>query len=281
MIRGNVDNVTETSIAGWVYADTASVRDRMVLAFVGDQCVGAGRVEHFRQDLADAGLTDGVLGFDFPILLAAADDRPRVTVRLEGSDAVLLQPGSCVASRDDAGRAGSTVQHAPRSLSSLQWMRMRGWLHQSEYDFLKYIDQLGVYERTLRHPKWVGDVNEPVNLDPAAVALELLQLYHLDDVALETQRIDSVHDLPAFAQRRPANTGFQAVVALWSAERTRIGVVEGSHRQAGAPGTAAPGAAIDYHLGPDHLLVVDPRCTVMSRGVAPAGGIAVFTADAR
>jgi hypothetical protein len=158
---------------------------------------------------------------------------------------------------------------------------MRGWLQQSEYDFLKYIDQLGVYERTLRHPNWVGGVNEPVTLDPAVVALELLQLYHLDDVVLETQRVDSVHDVPTFAQRRSAIGGLQAVVALWSSERTRIGVVEGSHRQAGASGTAAPGAAIDYHLGPDHLLVVDPRCTVIPRGVAPAGGIAVFTADAR
>lgn len=281
MIRGNIEQVTSTSISGWLYADVASVRDRTVLAFLDDRCVGAGRVEHFRQDLADAGLADGILGFHFPIVLPAAADAPRVTVRLEESDAVLVQRHSRVVGADE-GQVQSQPAGPRRSLSSLHWMRVQGWLDQSQYDFLKYIDQLGVYERSLRQPKRAGEVSEQANLDPEATALGLFELYYMDEVSLQQHKIESVNDLLSLAQQSAALGGFEPLVALWSEERVRIAVTEGSHRQAaGQSESGAAEAGIEYYIGPDHLLLLNPRCAFAPNSAAPAGGITVLVAAAR
>ena len=270
MIRGTIEQATGQAVSGWLYADMASVRDRLVLAFVGDRCVGAGRVEHFRQDLADAGLADGVLGFHFPVELPEGADTAQVVVRLEDSDAVLLQGRSRVAAAD-AAVAGRGAQP---SLSALQWMRAQGWLEQSQYDFLRALDQLGVYERSLVLPRRGGKPAERVVLDPAAAALDLFRLYHFDEVTPRQHTLRSLEELPDLAREGARQDGFEPVLALWSGKPARLIVVEGSHRQ---PAAGAAAAGTEYGIGPDGLLFLNPRCACTPRGAPPAEGFTVFS----
>ncbi len=273
MIRGSLETVTENSVSGWLYADAVTVRDRTVLAFVDGHCIGSGRIEKFRKDLADAGLEDGVLGFQFPIVLPEPTDMSRVTVRFEGSDVVLLQDESRVVS------AGQTVTAAPkrtrRSYSSIQWMRSQGWLDQSEYDFLKYTEQLGIYERSLQQPKRARGGDERVILDPAEAASKLLCLYYMDEVEVTHTTVAAVDCLAEVAARSPELHGCEAILALWSPTRVSLSVAEGSHRL--RPEEFAASNVADYHLGPDKLLILNSKCRIVASGKASSDGLVVFS----
>ncbi len=96
MIRGAIEAAQERLVSGWIYAGAFTVRDHLVLAFSGPRCVGSGRVEIFRGDLADAGLGDGYCGFHFPIELLPGEHPASVVIRLADSDAALIQAGSRV-----------------------------------------------------------------------------------------------------------------------------------------------------------------------------------------
>src|SRR5438067_13797821 len=94
MLRGAIDLTTPDMIGGWIYSEAFGVRGLPVLAFLDDICVGAGKVTEFRRDLAEAGLGDGYLGFKFHISVSSPEDVRRVVVKLESSDALLVQQGS-------------------------------------------------------------------------------------------------------------------------------------------------------------------------------------------
>ena len=96
MIRGAIEVATPVLVSGWIYSKTGSLRDHLVLAFVDGRCVGTGKVEIFRKDLADAKLGDGYCGFHFPIMLQNGEDPGSVVLRLQDSDAALLQTRSRV-----------------------------------------------------------------------------------------------------------------------------------------------------------------------------------------
>src|ERR1051325_1902938 len=280
MLRGAIDLTTPDMIGGWISSEALVVRSLPVLAFLDDACVGAGKITEFRRDLADAGLGDGYLGFKFRISVNSPEDVRRVVVKLDGSDAVLVQQGSRIV---DADATASVRQHrlpATRRLNCLRWMRERDWLNQAEYDFLTLIDQAGVYDRMLGGAK----AGRPSNAlaAPAAVAGDLLSLYHMEHVEVQEQHIEAVSDLPGFlaAQEPPGGTDF--VVALWSEGNARIGVGEGSHLARPA-GTDAPTADtadfVSYRLSPDRLLFLNSRCRTEARSLAPQQGIQVFYAQ--
>jgi hypothetical protein len=102
MLRGSLEFVSPAIVSGWIYSPVAEVRNHLVLAFVDQTCVGQGRVEFFRQDLASAGLGDGFLGFHFPVTLEHPRDALRIVVRLDGSDFSLIYKDSMVAPRQGA-----------------------------------------------------------------------------------------------------------------------------------------------------------------------------------
>ncbi len=96
MIRGAIEIAQDQLVAGWIYCGAFPLRNQLVLAFVGRRCVGSGRVEIFRRDLADAGLGDGYCGFHFPVALERDEHPGSVVVRLADSDLALIQPDSRV-----------------------------------------------------------------------------------------------------------------------------------------------------------------------------------------
>ncbi len=96
MIKGAIEVATPALVSGWIYCKAASLRDQLVLAFVDGRCVGSGRVEIYRKDLAEAKLGDGYGGFHFPIALVEGEQPAAVVIRLQDSDACLLQANSRV-----------------------------------------------------------------------------------------------------------------------------------------------------------------------------------------
>jgi len=277
MVRGAIENVTRNRVFGWLWSPDASVRGRTVLAFLDDVCIGSGKVDGFRQDLKDAGLGDGYAGFNFNLTFPNAGDAPRVTVKLDGSDAMLVQRTSRIVPPGGAA-GGPAAGRLEPSLSSLQWMRGRGWLSQSDFDFLRFFRQFGVYERSLVVPKERGGdgmQGAPVLLDPAETAEALLGLTRFDESVMTREKVSTVRDLRRMADQVGKANGPGAVIALWSSTKRRLPVVEGSHTsQAETPEEKPVGT--EYGLGPDRLLFLDTRIVLGTEASMPASGVEVF-----
>ncbi|WP_270936748.1 hypothetical protein [Falsiroseomonas oryzae] len=276
MIRGAIENVTRNRVYGWIWSPDATVKGRTILAFLDDVCIGAGKVEEFRQDLKDAGLGDGQAGFNFDLTYPNPADAPRVILKLEGSDVVLIQKRARIMP-PGAGASPARAARQQPSLSSLQWMRARGWLSQSDYDFLRFFRQLGVYERSLVVPQERPERGDPQLLDPIETARTLLLLHRMEEAEVRREALGAPRDWRRLAEQQEAAAGPGAMFAMWSRNRARIPVVEGSHVQGSlvAP-DAEPPAGVDYAVGPDRLLFLDGRCVLGPTAAFPQGGVEVF-----
>ena len=277
MIRGAIEVAQKTRVAGWLYSATDPLRDKTVLAFVGARCVGAGKVDRFRQDLLDAKLGDGYCGYDFPVRLADGESAGAVIVRLQFSDMALIQTASRVSGLDDQAIEAAELGAIPPA--SVSWMMDRGMLDQPEYDFMRCVQTAGAYERGLRAGKrGAGPDGGPARLDPETTARDMLALLLLSDARVIRTALGAISELvanPAVLRRAGA-----PVAALWSAERGCILLEERSHlagRAADGPvGEPQPGS-IEYSFGPDRLLFVHRDCRFAAHGPAPASGITLFT----
>lgn len=281
MIRGAIEVAQHNRIAGWVYSSADTVRDKLILAFVGPRCVGSGKVERFRKDLLDAKLGDGYCGFEFAIKLNDGERLGAVVVRLQSSDAALIQRDSVLTGPNDDGDADAAPDMGAISPASVAWMQDRGWLEQQEYDFLKAVQNMGAYERGLRAPRRAG--SDSTTAKPETVVADLLAVYCLGEVDVRQTKIASISDLAADGS--PLHGPGASVVALWSPERGRISLDERSHAGAAAGRgqvmAKAPPGGIEYSFGPDRLLFLHRLCTFAPVGTAPASGIVVFSATPR
>jgi hypothetical protein len=254
----------------------------LILAFVGDRCVGAGKVDRFRKDLFDAQLGDGHCGFDFAIKLNDDEPTAAVTVKLQNCDAALIQPEARLVGLDGVETGLPDLDLGAIAPSMIAWMQDRGWLEQHEFDFLRAVQMVGAYERGLR-PARRPNAELPPPLKPDHVVQELLSLYVMGNVNVASSRVASISDLADPAS--PMHGQGVSLIALWSADRCRIALDERSHvREPGAPGavTVAPApGAIEYGFGPDRLLFVHRHASFAPTGLAPRDGILVFTATKR
>lgn len=275
MIRGSIEFVTENRVGGWLYTEPGSARDRTVLAFLDGLCIGAGKVEIFRQDLADAGLGDGYLGFHFPIAVTDPERVSGVVVRLEGSDASLLQASSVI--QAPTQKPAIAVEDITQRLASLKWMMTRGWLSQADYDFLKATLQFGVYERTLAMRKGEAVSKQP----PAEVATDLLSVWNFNDITAESQPVESAQALEKMLRAHRAQGNQSAMVGLWTEQKASLLVVEGSHIGTLPPEPGQPDdvtGAVSYSIRPEQLLMLDVRCHFAFSGPFPKKGVTVFGA---
>ena len=257
MLKGAIDHVSTNEVGGWIYSTNGSVRNHTVLAFIHDVCVGAGRVEVYREDLADAGLGDGFLGFRFPVSLAKVEDVPLVAVKLEGSDAVIIQPTARLAPRTvTAGRAIVSG----RSLASIEWMRTRGWLDQADYDFLRLMYRFGAYDLSLRKGKPNEKLAGAGLRDPHGTAQEMFELLCAAPTEVASEVLSQETGLRPHLDRFYAGS-IEPIVAVWSPQAAGLSLVEGSHQEAAsAEPEGVMLGAVDYGIGPDRLLFVDLRC---------------------
>jgi hypothetical protein len=256
MIRGSIELVTNDLIQGWIVSEDGRIRDRTLLAFRGEDCVGAGRVNTFRPDLADAGMGDGHFGFAFPISVPS-EAVTSVVLKLEGSDAILVQKGAVVtasaAPARDLGRG--TVRER---LASLKWALKHGRISQGDFDFLRILWSTGVYERGLVRRNGADDA--AVVDKPAAVAASLLEAYAQADVAVGAERVRSAADFARELARIAARPSGAPILAVHTRERAVLRVLEGSHVQdAVADGSGRVAHFVDYPLSPENLVVMDAR----------------------
>jgi len=263
MLKGAIDFSDGERIGGWVYSDVAPMRGRTVLAFLDRECVGAGQIEHFRQDLADAGLGDGYLGFNFAIGLPAPRLAKSVVIQLEGSDFLLAQPGTTFANNDPSS-AGAFKDY---SLDEIEWMRQREWLDQNEFDFLKYLSVIGIYDRSL--------VRDQSGLSDLKIeARRLMELYNQKPLTIKEQQV-SLDDLSVYKEGILSDL-IIPVVAIFSNEGY-ISILEGSHRDEVKDGAPDMSGAVRHRFGSDRLLFVDFRATCVGQG--GKGTIFLATSD--
>jgi hypothetical protein len=279
MIRGAIESVSSSGTFGWIWSPEASVRGRTVLAFLDDVCIGDGTINGFRQDLKDAGLGDGYAGFNFNLSYPNPADAPRVIVKLEGSDMILVQRRSRIAM---PGGAADGMRQL--DMSMVQWMRGRGWLSQSDFDFLRFFRQFGVYERSLVVPKEgyaERDRAAPLILDPAATAESMLGLTRFGEAVVKRESIATPRDWRRIAEQQEAVGGPGVVLCLWSSERGRLPVIERSHvnpPSANAENLLLAGTA--YSVGFDRLVFLDARIVLGEAATFPAAGLEVFYLEA-
>jgi hypothetical protein len=257
MLRGAIDLVSGNEVGGWIYSSTGSLRDHTVLAYIHDVCVGAGRVDVFRQDLANAGLGDGFLGFKFPVSLSKLEEASLVSVKLEGSDAVIMQSGARLALRAPALQRTIVTM---RTLGSIDWMRARGWLDQAEYDFLRLMFRFGVYDFNLSKSKPQERRNGGGLRDPQEAAREMFELLCAESKEAATDVLTQATGLGPLLDRFHGGS-IEPIVSLWSPQSARISLLEGSHLDTSTsePDSAITGA-VDYVVGADRLLFLDLRC---------------------
>ena len=253
MIRGAIDFFDGERVGGWVHSDVADVRERTVLAFVDGECVGGGRIEVFRQDLADAGLGDGVLGFSFGVTLPEDVAPGRTIVKLEGSDFVLLQSRSDVVDRE-TGKAGVRPARIDLTVESVSWMSQQGWLDEYQADCLGRIVSIGMYESSLR-------TSQLDFADPAVEAKGILELYHQRPLEIASREVP-LADLAGISAELAAD-GVYGPIAFHT-EGCVMQFVEGSHTD-DAP-TADFAGAIRHLLRPERLIVIDPLSTFACTG---------------
>ncbi|MGG5820922.1 hypothetical protein [Falsiroseomonas sp. HW251] len=265
-MRGAIEGVTRNRIHGWIVSPDAPLAGRTVLAFLDEACIGAGKVEGVRRDLQEAGLGDGIAGFDFEIAYPNPADAARVTIRLEGSDAAILLPRARVMP-PGSSNALKPARYRP-SLTSLQWMRARGWLTRAEFEFLRVFRQVGACQRAL--PPGLS------SSDAADAARSLLLLERMDEGALRRDTVMTPREWRNLAEDQELADGPGAVIALWSATGAMLPIIEGSHLKPPVLGVDSNPPTVPHAVGPDRLLFMDARTLLGPETRFPEGGLDAF-----
>lgn len=244
MIRGAIDHLDDHRVRGWAHADDIPVRGRMMLAFIGDRCIGSGRVDRFRRDLADVGLGDGWCGYDFAITPpSSSEELGRLFVKFECSDFILLHRDAEVIARP----VETTVPKARfYSRETLEWMQARGWIDAAEQGFLRDMAACRPHVRMLTGTD-----------TPEAIARRLLELYLQAPARLQSAMI------------QPRNLGRERIRLIDGAAAPVIAI----HADGGE--VASPTLSKRYALAADRLLLIDASVAIDGSGI---NGATVFRA---
>jgi len=254
MIRGHIEAVSPTAVSGWLFAEGRALKDTPVLAFSGPDCVGAGQISLFRQDLFDAGMGDGYLGFEIPIAGDRVNDPASVVVRLDGSDACLIQPAARVVS---AAAASGLLDEAEvlRTNEMHRWMLAQGWIDQADYDFLKAMWTRGVYEYALpRQLRVPGRTLDALN----EAARHRFAVLNRQDIRLVHRLLDGAQGLSeVIATLRQPGSDVHPVFALCGGS-FRTEVREAGHCRQALPPDQVP--LVAHTARPWQMLFIDARC---------------------
>ncbi|MCW8085101.1 hypothetical protein [Sabulicella glaciei] len=263
MIIGAIEEVQPNEVSGWIHCKTADLRDTPVLAFLDGSCVGAGKVGTFRQDLKDAGLGDGCLGFRFGITLPRPADTLRVTVTLEGCEAHLLQQGALVTNRSAPLAAESFVAGVLPDAPQRAWLEARCCLEATQSELIETLDAFGV--ANLPH--------DPKLRSAEDAARELFEAVTLGRARVGVLEVKSLRSLRSqvMAEGAPwANAGLFVVAAE---RRTTLRVVEaancGPENQTTDPEMAG---AVEYVADGRNLVAVRRWVQFGSGRTVAAGG---------
>lgn len=271
MIRGHIEAVSRERVSGWVHANAHPLRDAAILAFHGHQCIGAGRVDRFRPDLLEAGMGDGFVGFDIPIAGERVDQLASVIVRLEGSDACLLQSDAAVVAQAQ-GAAHMSAEEIEAELASYRWMLAQGWIDQPDSDFLRAITVAGAYDYAVpRAARAAGRTTVAVH----EAALHRLCMLNRQQVRLEPRTLTG---LDALLMELDAVTAAPLArpVAVLCGGAFKLSVVEAGH----AAGTLGDEPPVRRHaLQPYQALFLDGRTPVRELELVDCTQITLLRAE--
>ena len=260
MIRGHIDLATRSRVEGWIHSDRVPLSGTHVLAFHDDVCVGGGTVDIFRQDLANAGVGDGFVGFSFAVALSPGQDHRVLDVRLDGGSVLLKQRTAALAPRD---RLSEDRRRQGRDPAALSWMLARGWLNQSGHDALRGLARFGAHPRQLTIERRGRDAAAICD-EVALQAADLMELHM--HTAIDCEIREDVRPVDFAAIRRDVKAAFPfapPVVALWSSDARHLDLVEGSHL---GDAINDPSAGVEYAFGGRTLLFLDLDSTIGFRG---------------
>lgn len=262
MIIGAIESVRPNRVMGWVHCHAADLRGATILAFVDRRCVGSGRIDVFRQDLADAGLLHGHLGFDFPISLDAAQDTSRVVVSLERCEAVILQRDSAVVPARIAALASDAFAAGPvPSREVAAWLRNQEAISAAELDVIESLTDFGV---AIWQPDGEGPDAQHAEL-PLAAAARLFSACALSEVEAGQVEIASFQALQAVLSEPSSALAKARLLALHAERPVRVRVQEGLHKQSSVEveKAALSNSAtnwLEYPVSPDSLLLLHRNC---------------------
>lgn len=267
MFRGNIDFASRTRVEGWVYCERLSLVGARVHAFVDDECVGSGVVDLFRQDLVEAGVGDGLGGFNFSISLDEPHDPRTLHIRVEDGNAIIRQPGARLAPADGLDNPKRNVRAG--NPESLGWMLGRGWLTEGQFRILHALSVFGVHQQRLGEPVPNTTEHDSYQRQFEPSIREILELLAFTVVSTTVHTGFTEADFALQRRRLHATFPTSPPVIVLSAPRLScISVVEASHLSASSTRRTAAGG-IDYEFGADLLLWINLDCEVRF----PAGGI--------
>ena len=250
MLQGHIDFVDRGRVEGWIHSDRTPLTGAAVLALVGEDCVGSGRIDVYREDLARVGMADGVVGFGFSIFLEPWQDHRVLTVQVEGSNAFIKQRAARITAQDE-----DNIRNGPlgNDLQRLSWMLSRGWLRQKEFDALRLLSLLGAYSLRL-DLRGLENSSGECRRRVATAGRELIQLCMFR--AVDLRMIESRRHIDLSRLRRDLSRQFfgcVSIIGLWSPGTNTLTVVEGSHVRPWMTGASG----VDYEFGSDRLLLLD------------------------
>lgn len=144
MLIGAIESCSQDQISGWLYSHVASLSGEVVLAFLDGKCIGAGSIDLFRQDLANAGLGDGVLGYRFDINVHDKNDISRVIVTLRGCEAFIIQREARISGPQIKTNPSDYIGGQLPSPSKVEWLKSHNLFSQTDVDLIEALSSFGV-----------------------------------------------------------------------------------------------------------------------------------------
>ncbi|QYZ70046.1 hypothetical protein [Neotabrizicola shimadae] len=243
MIIGAIESASDGVITGWMHCRSSILTGQTVLAYLDGVCVGSGEIGTFRQDLCDAGLADGKLGFSFPISLPQQNDARRVVVSLQNCEAFLLQPGARVVDSSAPAQPDTYVCGRLPGSDRLRWMRNVAAFEAKDYELMRTLIEFGA-------------ANEVIDSEqPEDRLRKVFELAALGPVGIGHVDIPAEANLATYmSDHRPA--GHSGLFALVGDRRTTVSVQETPEAMPGTRADAPVVGGIEYMFGPNMALIL-------------------------
>ena len=139
-----------------------------------------------RPDLRDAGLDDGLLGFEIMVNPGAIKNPGAVYVRLDCSDFSLFE--RTVYQRLSSSRQGNLYLYTPEEVERVEWMNRQGWLSHDQFTGLKAINSLGFYQRTFSRAELL---QESLEQRASKIYAEVVSALFQHDIAIDKIELES------------------------------------------------------------------------------------------
>lgn len=125
-VRGSIDLCDGKVVEGWVYAEETPLHRYTLEVLAGETVLGTCTANHYREDLAVAGIGGGTVAFHFNLPDFASVDPATLRLRLVGSD-VYMFPSGATAGKGIGAAATMPAPMTPSRFGGL-WIDRADWI---------------------------------------------------------------------------------------------------------------------------------------------------------